>query len=146
MLRVLIIKRKQLYIALALIIALIAGIILLVALSRSSETFSEDLKYAYNKISSEQAKVLISKKQNLTVLDLRNEGEFLNGHIPDAILMPYKIAKKNYKSWDKQKMYLVYCKTGKESEKIAKKLSNSGFSKVYVLAGGIKSWSYELTK
>jgi rhodanese-related sulfurtransferase len=146
MLKVLIIKRRQLYIALAILIALIIGIILLVTLSKSSETFSQNLKYTYNKISPEQAKVLISKNDNLTVLDVRGEEEYLEGHIPQAILMPYKIVKDKYSSFDKQKVYLVYCYNGKKSESIAKAMANNGFSRVYVLAGGIEDWSYELVK
>ncbi|WP_459195848.1 rhodanese-like domain-containing protein [Wukongibacter baidiensis] len=145
MLRVLVIKRRQLYIALAALIILIVGIMVLVALSRSNETFSETLKYAYKKITPQQAKVLISNNEDLSVLDVRSEREFLDGHIPNAILVPYKKAKKNYDTLlDKQKKYLVYCDTGKKSEKIAKILSSNGFSKVYLLAGGIENWSYDL--
>lgn len=147
MLRVLIIKRRHLYIALTILIALILGIMLLAFMSKSDETFSETLKYAYKKISPEQAKILISNNKDLTVLDVRNEREFLDGHLPNAILMPYKLAKKNYSSLlEKKKKYLVYCDTGKKSTKIAKTLSSNGFSRVYVLAGGIEKWSYDLTK
>lgn len=115
-------------------------------LSKSNETFSETLKYAYKKITAEEAKILISKNDDLTILDIRNEKDFLDGHIPKATLMPYKMVKKQYSGLDKNKKYLVYCETGKKSEKIAKTLSSNGFSKVYVLIGGIEKWNYELTR
>lgn len=120
---------------------------LLTFMTNSNETFSETLKYAYKNISPEQAQVLISNNKNLTVLDVRSEREFLDGHLPNAILMPYKLAKKNYSSLlERKKKYLVYCDTGKESTKIAKILSSNGYPQVYVLAGGIEKWSYDLTR
>lgn len=147
MLRVLVIKRRHLYIALAVLIVLITGIMLLAFMSRSDETFSESLKYAYKKISPEQAKILINNNNDVMVLDVRDEREFLDGHIPNAVLIPYKLARKNYSTLlEKEKRYLVYCDNGKKSEKIAKTLSNNGFSKIYVLAGGIEKWSYDLAR
>ncbi|SHK43533.1 Rhodanese-related sulfurtransferase [Caminicella sporogenes DSM 14501] len=146
MLKVLIITKKHLYITLGIIAALIVGILMLVILTKSSETFSENYKYAYKKITAEEAKILISKNKDLTILDIRSEKEFLNGHIPRAALIPYNIVKKQYVHLDKNKKYLVYCKTGKKSEKIAKTLSNNGFPRVYVLIGGIEKWNYDLVK
>ncbi|MCT4564857.1 MAG: rhodanese-like domain-containing protein [Maledivibacter sp.] len=147
MLRVLIIKRKHLYIALAVLIILMIGIMLLAFMSKSNETFSETLKYAYKKISPDQAKILINNNTDLTLLDVRNEREFLNGHIPNAVLVPYKLVRKNYSSLlEKEKKYLIYCDNGKKSEKVAKVLSNNGFSRVYVIAGGIENWSDDLVR
>lgn len=146
MFRILIIKRKHLYIALGILIALIIGIIALVAFTRSSETFSENMKYAYNKISAQQAQVLISQNEDLTILDVRKENEYLDGHIPNAILMPYNVMKKNYSSFEPENKYLIYCEKGKDSEKIANTLSSNGFSRVFVLSGGLDSWLYEIVK
>ncbi len=146
MLRVVIITRKNLYIALAILIAIVIGGILLMYFTKSDETFSETLKYAYNKITPQQANVLISQNTDLTILDIRNESEYLEGHIPNAILMPYKVMKDKYSSFDRHQKYLVYCEDGKKSEKLAKLLSKTGFSKVYVLIGGIENSGFELAK
>ncbi|MCG8540655.1 MAG: rhodanese-like domain-containing protein [Clostridia bacterium] len=147
MLRVVVIKRRHLYIALITLIVIIIGIMLLVFMPKSDETFSETLKYAYRKITPQQAKVLISNNDDLTVLDVRDERDFLDGHMPNAVLMPYKLARKNYESLlDKKKKYLVYCYNGKKSEKLAKTLGGKGFSRVYVLAGGMEKWGYELER
>ncbi|SHK43730.1 rhodanese-like domain-containing protein [Paramaledivibacter caminithermalis] len=147
MLRVLIIKKKHLYIVFTALLVLIIGITLLMFMSKSNETFSESLKYAYKKISPEQAKMLINNNNDLTVLDVRSEREYLDGHIPNAVLIPYKLAKNNYSSLlERGKKYLVYCDTGKKSEKIAKTLSSNGFSRIYLLAGGIEKWNYDLVR
>ena len=146
-LRVLLIKRRHLYIALTVLLLMIIGIMLLVFMSRPSETFSETLKYAHKKITAEQANVLIKNNSDLTILDVRSERDFLDGHISNAILVPYKLVRRNYGSLlDKEKKYLIYCDNGKRSEKIGKILSNKGFSKIYVLIGGIEKWNYELAK
>ncbi len=146
MFRILIIKRKHLYIALGILIALLIGILLLVTFSGSEETFSENLKYAYNKISAEQANVLISKNEDLTILDVRKENEYLEGHLSNALLMPFDVVKKNYSSFEPHNKYLIYCDKGKDSEKIADTLSSNGFSRVFVLSGGLESWTYEIVK
>ncbi len=146
MLNVLIITKKQIYIALALLLAIIVAVFAFMYFFNSNETFSETMKYAYNKISAEQANVLISENSDVTILDIRGEGEYLEGHLPNAILMPYKVLKEKHTSFDKVNKYLVYCEDGKKSETIARELSKNGFPNIYVLIGGISDWDFGLAK
>jgi len=146
MIKVFVIKKKYIIAFLAVILALLLSILLLFAFFRTDETFSETFRYAYYRITDEEAQNLISKNRDLTIVDLRDEYEYLNGHIPNAILMPYKVFKKTYRDFEKENKYLIYCENGKNSEKIAKTMAKEGYPMVYVLMGGIENWGYELKK
>lgn len=143
--RVLIIGRKHIYIAIALIIIIILASVFYGYTNKDKETFTE-IKYAYKKISPTQAKILLDNNSDFTIIDVRSEKEFLTGHIDSAILLPYKIAKKKYSVMlDKNKKYLVYCSDGKKSEKIAKTLADHGYSMVYTITEGIAEANIQLT-
>ena len=90
--------------------------------------------------------MFLHNNTDFTIIDVRSEKDFLNGHIESAILLPYRIAKKKYSVMlDKNKKYLVYCNDGKKSEKIAKTLAEHGYSTVYTIAKGIAKANLELT-
>ena len=144
MLRIFIFKRRTLYIALTVLVLLVVGILAAVALSGSDETFSETIKYAHKNISAEQAKILMEKNPELVVFDVRDEKEYLQGHLPQATLISQKELKKKATAFDETKIYMIYAKNDKTSAKAAEILSNNGFSKVYVLNGGIDQWPYEI--
>lgn len=80
-------------------------------------------------------------KQNLYVLDVREEEEFEVSHIKNGRHVGY--------IWfDMRKVYdipldakiVVYCSVGFRSEKIAKKLVDYGYKNVFNLYGGIFEW------
>ncbi|QXM06865.1 rhodanese-like domain-containing protein [Crassaminicella indica] len=143
MLKILVFKKRTLYIALAIFIILIIGILVLV-MSGSDETFSETMKYAYKTISAEQAKVLLDKNSDITVFDIRDEEEYIKSHLPSATQLTYKELKKKLDYYDKDSIYMIYGKDDKKSAKAAEMMANNGFSKIYMLNGGIEKWPYEL--
>ena len=49
-------------------------------------------------------------------------------------------------SLDKNKKYLLYCKSGRRSGKALVMMKNMGFRKVYHLNGGVTEWKGELKK
>lgn len=82
------------------------------------------------------------QRHNVVVLDVRTEEEFEQGHIKDAQLIdvnkedfPQKI-----QTLHKEKTYLVYCRSGKRSEKALNILNKAGFEKAYHLKGGYLEW------
>ncbi|MCT4619472.1 MAG: rhodanese-like domain-containing protein [Marinisporobacter sp.] len=143
MLKILVLKKRTMYIALAILIVLIIGILVLV-LSGSDETFSETMKYAYKTISAEQAKILLEKNSDVTVFDVRDEEEYVKGHLPSATQLTYKDLKKKLDYYGKDSIYMIYGKNDKESSKVADMMASNGFSKIYMLGGGIEQWPYEL--
>ncbi|MBM4241173.1 MAG: rhodanese-like domain-containing protein [Euryarchaeota archaeon] len=44
---------------------------------------------------------------------------------------------------DKNKKYLIYCRSGRRSGKTLKKMKNLGYKEVYGLTGGMNQWKKE---
>ena len=126
--------KKVLPVAAALaIIFLIAG---------CAEDSKEEM--SYRKVSPEEAKKLMETEKDYVVLDVRTEKEFLNDHLPDAILIPdYDIEQKAESLLtDKNQLIMVYCRSGNRSYKASQKLVDLGYTNIKDL-GGIKEWPYE---
>lgn len=78
------------------------------------------------------------KEAGAVVLDVRTRGEFSEGHIPRAVhidVMSPSFAGAIEKL-DRNKTYLVYCRSGNRSGQACSIMTAKGF-KAYNLAGGI---------
>ncbi|PIP20356.1 MAG: hypothetical protein COX40_05220 [Candidatus Omnitrophica bacterium CG23_combo_of_CG06-09_8_20_14_all_40_11] len=100
------------------------------------------------KISSRKLYSLIKKGKKITVLDVREENEYLGKHIPEAIWFPKsKFDKqdpevlKKLQGIDKKAMVVTYCGAGHRSSYVAKKLREAGYT-AYNL-DGISFWEKE---
>ena len=98
----------------------------------------------YKKISPAEAKALIDGG-NVIILDVRTQGEFDEGHIKGAVLLPdYEIGAKAAKVLpDKDAKILVYCRTGRRSALAAKELIVMGYTDVLDFGGLQTDWPYE---
>lgn len=114
-------------------IILFTGIIFLFSFTLKSQD--------YFNLNSDEFKNTISENKG-TLLDVRTNGEFLNGHIKGS-------GQLNYYSFSfKQKLLLLpknqpvylYCNTGYRSRKAAEFLAENGYKEVYNLKHGIMEW------
>lgn len=73
--------------------------------------------------------------------------EYNEGYIEGAVLLPnYEIQNQAEIVLDnKEKVILVYCRSGRRSETAAKELIEMGYTNVYDF-GGIMDWPYEIVK
>lgn len=101
----------------------------------------------YLQVSAEEAKQMMSDYPDAVILDVREADEYNSGHIPDAVLLPYgDIPEKAHIVLpDKEKMILIYCRSGRRSKIAAESLTALGYTAVYEF-GGIIDWSYETQK
>lgn len=90
----------------------------------------------------------LMKKTNTVVLDVRTPEEYKEGHLPNAVLLDFNggVFDAEFEKMDRMKTYLVYCKSGRRSDKAASKMKASGFESVIQLKGGIQAWTGELVK
>ena len=91
----------------------------------------------------------LMKKKNTYVLDVRTPEEYKSGFIGNAV--NYNVTDSvafvnTISSLDKNKKYLLYCKSGRRSGKALVMMKNMGFRKVYHLKGGVTEWKGELKK
>ena len=101
----------------------------------------------YSQITPEEAKKIMDSDEEHIILDTREQEEYDEGHIKGAILIPYtEIENKAEKMLpDKDKLILVYCRSGRRSKIASKELAQLGYTKVYEF-GGIIDWPYETVK
>ena len=104
-------------------------------------------KAMYQQITQEEAKKIMDSGEDIVILDVREQDEFDEGHIPGAILIPYtEIENKAEKIIpDKDKQILVYCRSGRRSKIASESLANLGYTNVKEF-GGIIDWEYEIEK
>ena len=91
------------------------------------------------KISVEEVLDIINSKKDFMILDIRTQGEFNNGHIKGAILIPVWEINYILEEIPKDKPIITYCRSGGASNYVANILTKNGFSNVYDM-GGILTW------
>lgn len=97
---------------------------------------------AYSEVSSQEALELIANL-NPFILDVRTAGEFSDGHIEDAILIPIQELQGRLgelKGREKDPLF-VYCRSGNRSTVAGKFLVDAGFEQVINLRRGLVDWS-----
>lgn len=111
------------------------------AQNSSQEKTTEEI--TYRQISQSEAKKMMETEKDFIILDVRTQEEFDEKHIENAILIPdYEIEQKAEKMLpDKDRMILVYCRSGRRSKNASQKLAQMGYTNVYEF-GGINTWQY----
>jgi len=85
---------------------------------------------------------LIEKKK-VQLIDVRTEGEYKEGHIAGAGLIDVlqeASFQQQIQTLDRNKSYVVYCRSGKRSKQAMDLMQKQGFKKVVDLDGGIQAW------
>ncbi|MBN2851777.1 MAG: rhodanese-like domain-containing protein [Clostridia bacterium] len=100
----------------------------------------------YTSISQKEAKEKIDN-EDVIILDVREQSEFDEGHLPNALLIPLGTLQKNAESMlpDKNAQILVYCRSGNRSKQGSEILVGLGYTNIYEI-GGINTWPYEIVK
>ena len=89
---------------------------------------------------SEVKEILDNKDDKYILIDVREESEYNEGHIPGAINIP--VGNINSIEYDKDKIIIVYCRSGARSRDAANKLNYLGYTVKDM--GGIIGWNYEI--
>ena len=75
--------------------------------------------------------------KDMTILDVREDGEFAEYHIPGSVHIPLGKLRERLGELDKDKMTAVICAAGIRAYNGARILMQNGFSRVQVMEGGI---------
>lgn len=94
----------------------------------------------YDDISVDEFRKLMDQEDTV-ILDVRTDDEFAQGHIEDAIQINlYGNFKEQVEELDRDKHYLVYCRSGNRSGKACSIMHSMGFEQKSNLKGGIIDW------
>jgi rhodanese-related sulfurtransferase len=103
------------------------------------QTFGDRLS-GLNQVSTAEATRLIN--DDALVLDVREDKEWAEGHIPNARHIPLAQLSQRLAELDKfkAKPIVVSCRSGHRSASVCRTLKKNGFENVHNLAGGILAW------
>jgi rhodanese-related sulfurtransferase len=96
-------------------------------------------------ITAEEAFTLIQANQQnpeFVIIDVRTPEEFAQGHLENAINIDYysDTFSDETEALDKNKTYLIYCRSGARSSQALALMAVQNFTKVYNISGGINAW------
>jgi rhodanese-related sulfurtransferase len=80
--------------------------------------------------------------QDAVMIDVREVGEFREGHLPNARNIALGSMEEKIKEMkvSKSRPIVVYCGTGNKASGAQSALKKNGFENVHLLAGGLHAW------
>lgn len=100
-----------------------------------------------NTINGDKAMEMMASGDSYTLVDVRTQAEFDEGHIEGALLLPVDqleiLAAEQLT--DKEAVILVYCRSGNRSAQASALLAELGYTNIYDF-GGITDWPGEIIK
>lgn len=97
----------------------------------------------YTDVTVMQAKAMIDSDPSLVILDVRNQSEYITGHIRNAKLIPLFQLNDSLNQLDPADHILVYCRAGYRSATASQILAADNFTHIYNMLGGITDWARE---
>ena len=99
----------------------------------------------YKSVNVQEAKVIIDENkynEDFVIIDVRSPQEYNEGHVENSGMIDFYDTdfRDKLSQLDKEKTYLIYCKSGSRSGRAPDILKELGFIKVYNFEGGIVEW------
>lgn len=96
----------------------------------------------HNNVDVDKAAAMIKDMENLVVLDVRTPEETALGMLPNAIEIDVNGPDfiRAIDSLDREKHYLVYCRSGVRSVAACKLMHTAGFEHLTNMLGGYNAW------
>ncbi len=138
-----------------LMISMFLGVLIIGILSTSAciQTGTNTVKpetqiQIIENITPEEAYILIQENKdnpNFVILDVRTSEEFLGEYIENAINLDYysDTFRDDLDKLDKNKTYLIYCRSGRRSENALNIMKELDFREAHNILGGISKWKSE---
>ena len=128
-------------IVLILSVSLITGVTSIAGCVRDEIATIED-------VTPQEAFTLIQNNQNnsdFVIIDVRTPGEFADGYIENANNIDFYATtfREELDNLDKNKTYLIYCRSGARSGSALDIMAELNFEEVYNILGGMLQWQSE---
>ena len=81
-----------------------------------------------------------ASEANKVVLDVREDWEFAEGHVPGAILIPLGELERRSSELDPNDTLYVICRSGNRSQEASNILLKNGFKDIRNVQGGTLAW------
>ncbi|QKS71793.1 rhodanese-like domain-containing protein [Paenalkalicoccus suaedae] len=90
--------------------------------------------------SKEELKELLVNPGNKVIIDVREEEEYTNGHIPSVPLAPMGTIPDLISGFQDDKEYVFVCRSGNRSQRVSQFLQQQGLTNVANYEGGMLVW------
>lgn len=99
-------------------------------------------KREITEISAQELKQRLATGEDLTLVDIRERDEFVQGHIPEAVFIPRGFLELQIEQHqpERDKPVVVYCAGGVRSALAARNLKEMGYTNTISLIGGFNGW------
>jgi len=99
-------------------------------------------------ITPQEALTLIQENQNnpdFVIIDVRTPEEFAEGYIENAVIIDFRSETfmDELNKLDKDKTYVIYCRSGRRSSSALNTIAELNFREAYNILGGITKWQEE---
>jgi rhodanese-related sulfurtransferase len=134
--------KKFLLLGISVLIIILIGALVLMPSGKNSNIKILGVVAAYSHLSPEQFNSAV-KTNKFTLIDIRTTDEYNAGHLANTKQNDFYQTdnfSKFLSSLDKNKNYLIYCRTGHRSNTTLAIMKQKGFKTVYDLAGGYNAW------
>ncbi len=84
---------------------------------------------------------LIAGNRPVFILDVRQQDEYDAGHVDRAVLIPLNALPDRFGELPKDKIIVVYCRSGARSARAVGFLRAQGFANAFSLSGGFAGWT-----
>lgn len=102
------------------------------------------LKAKLNNLKPEAFKAILATQSEIMLIDVRTPDEFASSHLEDAININYFADDfwEQIEVLNKERSYLIYCRSGRRSIRVCTLMQNGGFdpTKIFNLDGGLIEW------
>ncbi len=118
-------------------------------MDRTFKDFVVEAKRTIDELSLEDVVKLMADKPDVLLLDVREQDEVAQGHIPGALHVPrglleakadLEFPQREPRLADRDQMIVAYCASGARSALAAATLKEMGFTQVKSMAGGFAAW------
>lgn len=121
------------------------SVLLVIALLIPVMSCSISRSAGFEDISVEECYTLIQENKNnpdFIILDVRTPAEYASGYIENAVNLDYyeNDFEETLDTYDKNKTYLIYCRTANRTASVMSIMQRLEFTEVYNMQGGINAW------
>jgi len=124
--------------SLLVLLLLVAGVLLIVGCKTSAQIVEDiTVQEAFDLIDEEQ------DNPDFAIIDVRTPEEYAEGHLENAVNIDFNADdfEDRINELDKDKTYLIYCRSGVRSAGARDVMEELGFSEVYNILEGIVGWT-----
>ncbi|ODA40023.1 rhodanese-like domain-containing protein [Desulfosporosinus sp. BG] len=108
-------------------------------LKQAAVDYFTNIPDSYNMIDAPGLQARLAEQGKISLVDIRQANDFMVGHIPGAINIPFQDLGKKFDTLPKDKQIVIYCYTGQSASMAAALLKINGFD-VLSLSNGYPEW------